>query len=392
MAHARVEFPLEAYEAFRANGGKTLPIYLRIVDGIAYVGENYSGNPDIHVGDELVTLNGEPMSDWLHRASAYIAADSDYIAHSLLEFTFPREFWALNGELDRFTLGIKRGDESNTVVVEASNRKAQQDVAGESPDSFALDDGRSYRMLDDSLAYLRPGPFYSFETPEDPWDNAAFVAFIDGAFEHFLAHRAEALVIDLRQNPGGDNSFSDAMLAWIADEPFRFFSKFLVRSSDEAAASNASRLSADDDDESVTAKFAEFYATVPRGEVFSFELPYAMPRTDPRFDGEVYVLINRHSYSNAANVAAIVQDYELGIIVGEETSDFATTYGAMEQFQLPGSGIGVGFPKAHIIRPNGDTNPGGVIPDWEIISPVKHQTEDVVLERLIAMIKAGAES
>ncbi len=41
-------------------------------------------------------------------------------------------------------------------------------------------------------------------------------------------------------------------------------------------------------------------------------------------------------------------------IVGEETSDLATTYGAMESFTLPRTGLKVGFPQARIIQPSGD--------------------------------------
>jgi hypothetical protein len=39
--------------------------------------------------------------------------------------------------------------------------------------------------------------------------------------------------------------------------------------------------------------------------------------------------------------------------MGEQTGDMATTYGAMERFSLPESGIVVTYPKALIIRQNG---------------------------------------
>ncbi|MEN7343112.1 MAG: S41 family peptidase [Pseudomonadota bacterium] len=392
VAHARVDFPNEAFEAFRAAEGKTFPIYPRIVDGIPYVGENYSGESSIHAGDEIVALNGVPMQSWLERVSAYISADSDYIAHSLLEFTFPREFWALNGEVERFDLVLQRDGQRVETAIRATTRAAQQAAAANLAQSFSLDEGRSYRMATESIAYLRPGPFYSIETPEDLWDNGPFVSFIDQSFEFFLDQKASRLIIDLRQNPGGDSSFSDAMLAWLADEPFRFYSEFLVRSSDEAAESNKSRLSDNEDADSATARFAAFYARTPRGELFSFDLPYATPRTGARFEGEVYVLVNRHSYSNAVNVAAIVKDYQFGTIVGEKTADFATTYGAMEQFVLPGTGIVVGFPKAHIIRPNGDRQPDGVTPDWLIHSPTKNESTDRVLQKLLLMIEGDTRN
>lgn len=33
----------------------------------------------------------------------------------------------------------------------------------------------------------------------------------------------------LRDNPGGDNSFSDRMVAWFASRPFRFSDEFSIR-------------------------------------------------------------------------------------------------------------------------------------------------------------------
>ncbi|MEO0424670.1 MAG: S41 family peptidase, partial [Pseudomonadota bacterium] len=226
------------------------------------------------------------------------------------------------------------------------------------------------------------------ENPNAMWDSSAYLTFIDEAFEQFLDADAQQLIIDLRDNPGGDSSFSDPMLAWIADRPFRFCSAFLIRSSDEAAASNQARLDASPDaTEGVSAQFARDYAKTPRGERFAFDIPWAQPREGRRFEGEVVVLINRHSYSNAVNVAATVQDYGFAVIAGEKTSDMATTYGAMEQFTLAHTGLTVGFPKAHIIRPSGDTRVDGVTPDWEIPTPIAPTASDVVLEQLLARLK-----
>ena len=80
-------------------------------------------------------------------------------------------------------------------------------------------------------------------------------------------------------------------------------------------------------------------------------------------------------------VAATVQDYRFGTIIGEETSDLATTYGAMETFTLKRTGIPVGFPKAYIIRPSGSLEARGVVPDESIETPVVEGPDDPVLQR-----------
>ncbi|MEO1575500.1 MAG: S41 family peptidase [Pseudomonadota bacterium] len=389
VGHARIDFPNEVYQSYRENGGKVLALYPRVVDGVIYVGDNYTGDDRIRAGDELVAIDGEPMSRWLQRAAEHISADTPYLAQSLMEFTFPRDLWVLAGERDAFEVSLRRGAKPFTLKVRTTTSEQQQSASSGTPDAFALDSSaRTYRMIDDTIAYLMPGPFYNIDNPSRPWDNAAFLAFIDEAFHHFLENDATELIIDLRQNPGGDNSFSDPMLAWFADEPFRFYSEFLIRSSDQAAAANAARLDAQGDPESVSAKFAQRYDEVPRGEVFAFDLPFAQPRDGKRFEGRVTALVNRHSFSNAVNVAAIIQDYEFGLIAGEKTSDMATTYGSMEQFTLTRTGINVGFPKAHIIRPSGARTPDGVTPDWAITSPTGPRSEDVVLNELIERLRA----
>lgn len=395
VAHARIDFPAPVYGGFRENGGKAFPIYLRIVDRRAYVGEDYSGSDDIAPGDEILSLDGVPMAQWLDRTGSCISADTPYIAHSILESSFPMYLWVEVGERARFTLSIgKSGGREQEVGIPALTYAELTAALENAPKVFSLDyNQREARMLTGGVGYLRPGPFYNAEDPEHVWDNSAFVAFIDDAFGSFLKNNAHALVIDLRNNPGGDNSFSDPVISWIADRPFRFASKFLVRSSDEAAASNQARLDASPDAaEGVSGLYAKAFASTPRGQTFEFDIPLATPREGARFEGKVYVLVNRNSYSNAVSAAAIFQDYGWGEIAGELTADFATTYGAMETFTLPNTGFKVGFPKAFIIRPSGDGRPGGVQPDIVIETPVAPSARDVVLDKLLVNIARADQS
>jgi C-terminal processing protease CtpA/Prc len=157
------------------------------------------------------------------------------------------------------------------------------------------------------------------------------------------------------------------MVAWFATKPFKFASAFRIKDSEQAVSSNARRVAlSPDDTKDISHQYAALYAAARPGDVVTFEIPEAAPRAEPRFGGKVYLLVNRNSYSNTVAVAATVQDYGFGKVVGEETSDLATTYGAMETFTLARSGLEVGFPKAYIVRPNGDQTPRGVVPDIPI--------------------------
>lgn len=247
---------------------------------------------------------------------------------------------------------------------------------------------RIARMLPDGVAYLRPGIFLNLDS-EDMFDTTSFHAFIDKAFEDFLAADADALLIDLRDNPGGDNSFSDHMIAWFADQPFHFASQFRIRVSPEAIASNEQRLPNSDAD-SVSLQLADLYASAAIGDRVDFPIPMISPRDGRRFEGRVFVLVNRRSFSNSVFVAAIVQDYRFGQVLGEPTSDLATTYGAAEQFTLPNSGLSVSFPKALIVRPNGDTRVLGVTPDIAIDTSHATSAEDSALRDSLREIAASS--
>ncbi|MEM7517479.1 MAG: S41 family peptidase [Planctomycetota bacterium] len=340
-------------------------------------------------GDEIVAIEGKPTPYWLERFGRNISSDNAYLEATLLELGFAGEVWTEMGPRENLALTILRDGASRDVRVGTIDRATlNQRMESAEATGFSLDtSSRIAEVLEGGIAYLRPGPFYGVETPDAMWDDTAFSAFIDESFEMFLEADAQALLIDMRQNPGGDNSFSDQMIAWFADETFRFASEFLVRSSPQSQASNQARLDAyAEAAEGVSGLFAQSYEATPYGETFSFEIPFARPRNGARFEGPVFAMIDRYSYSNTTNVAALLQDYGFATILGEETSDLATTYGAMESFTLPHSGLVVGYPKALIIRPSGDMAPRGVVPDIAIEAPLFAQ-DDVVLERAMEIVR-----
>ena len=90
-------------------------------------------------------------------------------------------------------------------------------------------------------------------------------------------------------------------------------------------------------------------------------------------------------------MAAILQDYRFGTILGEETSDLATTYGAMESFTLPRTKIEVAYPKALILRPSGDPVARGVVPDLAIPRPIFEPPDDPVLRRAIEIAREESD-
>ena len=174
------------------------------------------------------------------------------------------------------------------------------------------------------------------------------------------------------------------MIAWFADRPFRFASRFTVKASPQTR--DVLRGIAADDPDGVS---ADMYAEMQHqadGESFEFEIPWTDPRAE-RFVGRVWVLINRHSYSNATSVAAIVKDYGFGVLLGEETADLPSSYASSARFTLPETGIAVTYPKAYFVRSSGEEGLRGVRPDVELQRSAASAGEDEMLQAAIAEIR-----
>ena len=223
---------------------------------------------------------------------------------------------------------------------------------------------RAFRPLGDDVFYLRPGPFSATveERGKDgvAYDIDGFRTFIDKAFTALAESGAGNLLIDLRGNGGGDVSFSDLLIARIAHRPFTFASRYSVRAGELTKDAWSEH---DGTVETISGRIALGIAEAETGATFEVALPLVAPTETGRFEGRVWVLVNRHSYSNAAVVAAQVQDYDFGTLMGESTADLATTYGAVESFTLPHSQALVYYPKAYMVRPSGDETVVGVQPD-----------------------------
>ncbi|NVK20943.1 MAG: hypothetical protein HWD86_00345 [Kangiellaceae bacterium] len=385
IAHTKIDLPTQDYVNYRQSDGKAFPLFVKVIDGKVYVVENYSDAKDISAGDQIVALNKQCMRSLLKDLRKYISADTDTMYFGFLELQFPMLLWFEHGAQEQYEVTIKGENGQKDIMLATIG---YDDLIHKMEQRKGLLELGFERVttVTKQIGYLRPGPFFNTDqNAEDVWDHTSFKSFIDDAFETFSVQKVKALLIDLRNNPGGTNSFSDYMIQKFANKDFKFASDFKVKVSSEFIAANENRLK-----ESVVTETSEryqaSYAGLAEGDIFDFNLALNKASSE-RFEKPVYILVNRHSYSNAVTTAALAQDYDFATIMGEKTNDLATTYGAMEAFKLSKTKIAVSFPKAHIIRPNGEKKAHGVTPDIIIETPLVEYVEDSVLQRALLEIE-----
>jgi hypothetical protein len=386
MSHCFLLYPSKEYfGSYLEQGGTVFPLNLYFSQGKVFVKNNFSENNLISINDEILALNNQPINEFMAELYSNISGPSNYFKASHIEQRlFARIYWYFYGECKAFKLQIKKknGEESE-LVLNAIPGKEFEEKNGQQKSNMRHN--REFHIYDDNTAYLRPGGFININVPFDPedpatFDNTEFSQFIDSAFVEFSKKESKNLILDLRYNMGGDNSFSNYLIAYFADKPFSISSKFSMKTS---------QMTKDfwkeiDIPEHQAVK--EQIMSHENGTYFDVFIPKTTPHKESkRFNGEVFALINRYSYSNTSSVAAIIQDYDFGIIIGEETAEEQSSYAAFHFFNLPKTQWPVAYPKAYFIRPNGDSAPRGVVPDYVVHEDI-FSDKDEVLEYALKTI------
>lgn len=391
IGHAKTEAAMNEVFAHVGAGGGIIPLSV-VYRGERMITDNWTGpGRALPPGSRITAIGGMPLAEFEAKARRIISADTEQLLRAQIELGMPAYLYLIFGPVD--SLAIEYADASGAI-------RSHLVAAMQLGEMYALHDARAvptpgrnsaartYRALDNGVFYIQPGPFSatSEERGEDgdAYAIEPFRAFVEEAFAALAQSGSRDLIIDLRDNGGGDASFSDLIIARLTDEPYRHSARYEVRAGPNTKAIWADRAI---DGDTLAGRLAAALRKAGDGERVAIDLPETQPITDNAFDGRVWVLVNRHSYSNAAVIAAMMQDTGIATIMGEETADVPTTYGAVESFALPNSGATIIYPKAYMVRPSGLEEVRGVVPDFLIAPAAIGSPRDTMLE--IALTEIG---
>lgn len=365
-AHTTIDFPVKDYFEHIYSGGTNFPLELVVENQKVLIRKNWSSNKEIKIGSELKSINGKSIEEILNRIYQQIPAERKYFKNAQLEsFSFPRFYWQVFGQEKIFEVVVQQNEGRKTYKLNSIKAEDYETVRREF-DVIKL--GWKYEQLQNSIAYLRPGQFGG--------DLDKYKKFIDSAFVEVHKNKLSNLIIDLRNHPGGDDPFGDYLVSYFADKPFKWNSKFVLKTS--ALLKEHTRKKSD-----TTKAYAKSILSHKNGELYEYDMRFHQPQSmEKRYKGKVFVLVNRHSYSQSTVTAAQIQDYGFGTIVGEETAEYPNLHASLFEYQLPKTGIVVKVPKGKIFRVSGIDNGKGVIPDV-IIKEEPTSDKDEILEGLL---------
>lgn len=346
--HAEIDFPAVSYIAFAQQGGKIFPLEIALEDSSAYIRKNYSNNSEIKLGSEILEVNGKRIKDILSQIYPHISAERPYLKKAKIEFwSFPRLYWQIFGEEEQFSISVKENNQIKKYDLQAVS--ALEGYEYKRKDILTSD--RKFKFYGNT-AYLNPGNFSG--------DENDYQRFIDSAFLAINKKTPKNLIIDLRNNAGGNNSFSDYLISYIANKPFQWNSRFSLKTSKYLKQNTRKN-------NDITNAYFQEILKHQNGEIFSYSFEEMQPQElQKRYKGNVFTLINRQTYSQAAVAASLIQDYQFATVVGEETGDFPTLYASLFTVELPNTKTPVKIPKGYIVRVNKSEKAEGVIPEIHI--------------------------
>jgi len=387
MGHCLINYPFSEYGKFLRSGGTLFPINICFYENEVYVRDNFSDDIAIKVGSKILSINNKPIGEILDEFYNFISGEHQYSINSTIEaLNFSRVYWFVFGEVESFDITIENNDGNRiqTSVKAINGGSFEGELAKCKP---LTRDDREIKFYDNT-AYLFPGPFYN---PSDEYfsgnsfETNNYYSFLDSSFTLIKNKGTENLIIDLRNNMGGMSTFSNYLLSFIAKKSFGSSSDVFYKTSqitkDGLKEIPDSVLSGDD------LELKEALLTAENGKFLdmSSKEEYTPRSDDLHYKGNVYVLINRYTFSQAIAAAALMQDMNMGLLIGENTSNSCTMYASTQQFELPNTKLKVMYPRAFIERKNKNASSDAVEPDISI-NQNPFSAKDEILEFTLGLI------
>lgn len=379
--HTSAWFPREEFRRQVRGGGRFLPFDLSEEMGAFRAQPLYEPVHDLVAGDRILSLGGRPI---------------DEVVAQLEAMTSGPQRWKREGATKSFRAMAWLSGIDPVIEVaweKADGRRVDRWLQGvmwhEAQQVRGVD--YEFRTLPGRVGYI---DFRSMS------DRDAFEGFLETTFERIRAERITGLIVDLRNNGGGDSQLGDDLLAYLNAKPYRMAARKEWRASDDYRAFLLTRLSP-------WIRWLPLTWVHPMGRrlfgaetgesvVFESELEEPEPDDDmpDRFHGPCVFLIGPRTFSSALMLADAVATYDLATVMGEETSECPTGYGEVMGFALPNSQLTVQVSSARFVRASGDEKDlGGVRPDIEVRQDAEDLRRgiDTALERARSYVSEHAK-
>jgi len=320
------------------------PMNIRYDGAKLYITDPKNNSDMLSIGDEILTINGVDVETLRKEIFIHLPSDgynktskkeniNDYFRYMCaMYYNFPTSF-SVTGKQNEKIEEIK--------LKEADNFE---------PTATFLDNCDNYLCFNTDIgnntAIITIRSFSYYKK-----NFKIFKSFIDDCFQQINDNDIQHLIIDLRNNGGGDPFCGSYLLQYIANKPFTYF-----------------------------------HNDVPRYRKLKKTI---QPNTN-RFKNKPYILIDGNCFSTTGHFCSLVKENNWGIFVGDETgatytcndfSKFLTLENTKLKFRVA----------TQIVKTTAITlsNKHGIIPDYYVIPNIDNilNNTDTVLNYTLRLIE-----
>ena len=317
----------EEWDAYNEKGGTVPPFAIRIGGSRILIAQ--ATGVAIPPNAELQSLNGvdsATLRAWLidTQSSEAMSGREAYAAKR-----FAERVWSF-GLRPPFTIAWHTPGSTAAQIVTAKGIPADR-----ARRMFSLGNGEPIHLsIAGGVAYLAIRNF------EMPWDR--YSAWLHDAFQKIRDAKVRAVILDLRENNGGDTRQSDALQTYLSVRQLPALQEVSVHATPEVKAMYRTLL-------------PEGFRWIPLNDAipmlrgiqvapdngtYTFHPEADAPTArgtanDFVYTGDLYVLISPVTYSTALIAAAPYKYWKRATLIGETTSEPMTFFGDNYQFDLP---------------------------------------------------------
>jgi hypothetical protein len=337
--------PAAGTSLYHSQNSKFLPYHFNIIDGRLFIDMVYTADRLIPAGAEVTSINNLSANELIKQLSERQVRDGNNFTYPLwiLSNYFRQYYSFVFGHPEIFMISFKiNGQSENATIKALTNDSIYYYRQKAYP-------GRAFSKLPNEGIKLKiaQGKQYAILTIRDFHNDVLkneykqdFEKVIIDYFEQIENSQTANLVIDLRNNQGGDIENGVFLLSYLLNKPFSVVQEYFRVVNGELQHCNGPSLG----------------LHKPKANVFN---------------GKVYVLINGGSFSNSGIVSACLQRNNRAIFIGQETGGNPNVLAGFEKnTELPNTKIQVQIPTKQFVLTSKANNKGrGLMPDINSVCP-----------------------
>lgn len=388
----------KAYAKAAAKAGRPqFPLVLKTwKDSLVVLTSLFKNDSVFKRGTVITGINGMSNRQLLDSMFQLISTDgyADNFKSQVISMNFPAYFRNTFGLRDQYTVQyLDSNGKSRTAILHNYDAKADTGkkvvavqhlppLTRKELRQAELTAKRSLRIdTAHKTAYMRVTTF----------SEGRLRTFFRRSFRQLKENQVQNLIIDLRENGGGNIALSNRLSQYLADHPFTTADTIAAKS----RRLRYGRYIHPSWVYWISMHFASKKKDDGRFHFTYYEHHRLKPYRKNHFNGQVYILQGGYTFSAATMFISTIKDQANVLTLGEETGggSYGNSSIHLPTIKLPNTGVQVVLPLYRVVLNHAHAKTGrGIMPDVEI-EPSQNAIErnaDVKMEKLQAIIAAHA--